>query len=257
MMGKTSQIEWTDSTWNPWMGCTKVSDGCKHCYMFREQKQYGHDPNVIRRSKTTFRDPLKWEDPRMIFVCSWSDFFHEDVPVKWRQEAMEIIYLCPHHTFLLLTKRPENVRQYVMDDWWKVCTNAWLGVTAENQEMADERIPLLMNVPAARRFVSAEPLLGPLDLRAPLHGCPEPYGDPDNPDWQQTAPPLDWVIVGGESGRGYRVMEEEWAIDLRDQCASAGIPFFFKQWSAYRPKKDPRGMVLDGKTYHERPKEEA
>ena len=116
-MGKKSGIAWTDATWNPWMGCTKVSAGCKNCYMFREQKRYGHSPEVIRRSKTTLRDPLKWEDPRMIFVCSWSDFFHEDVPEEWRRDAWEIMFHAKEHTFLLLTKRPENTINMLPVGW--------------------------------------------------------------------------------------------------------------------------------------------
>jgi protein gp37 len=232
-MAKDSAIEWTDATWNPWMGCTKVSEGCKNCYMFREQQRYGHDPTVLRSSKTTFRDPLKWKEPKMIFVCSWSDFFHEDVPERWRKDAMDIIYYCPQHTFLLLTKRPEVVRKYVMDDWWYVCKNAWLGVTVENQNHVN-RLSELYDIPASMKFLSAEPLLGPLDLS-------EHMGF------------IDWVIAGGESGPDFREMKEEWATDLRDQCVDAGVPFFFKQWSGLRPKKDPRGMVLDGQEWKETP----
>ncbi len=244
-MGKESSIEWTDATWNPWMGCTKVSEGCKNCYMFRDQKRYGHDPTVLRRSRTTFQAPLRWREPRMIFVCSWSDFFHEDVPLDWRRDAWDIMYhagVYPGHTFLLLTKRPENILDMLPAGWaegmYKRWPHIWLGVTAENQEMADLRIPQLLKIPAAKRFVSAEPLLSPLDLAGALY---------------QAARPLDWVIAGGESGPDYRVMAEAWASDLRDQCVAVGVPFFFKQWSGVRPKKDPRGMLLDGKEWKEVP----
>ena len=233
-MGKDSAIEWTDATWNPWMGCTKVSAGCKNCYMFREQTRYGHDPSVIRRSKTTFRDPLKWEEPKRIFVCSWSDFFHEDVQPDLRILAWTIMRNNPRHTFLLLTKRPENIKYMILSDWFKQSPNIWLGVTAENQEMAELRIPLMLQVPAARHFVSAEPLLGPLDLSKHMGF-------------------IDWVIVGGESGPNFRPMKEEWALDIRDQCIAEGVPFFFKQWAGVNPRKDPRGKMLDGREWAENP----
>ena len=233
MMGKDSAIEWTDATWNPWMGCTKVSAGCKNCYMFREQIRYGHDPAVIRRSKTTFYDPKKWEEPRRIFVCSWSDFFHEDVPPEWRITAWTIMRNNPRHTFLLLTKRPENIKYTILSDWFEQSPNIWLGVTAENQDNID-RLSALYDIPAATKFLSAEPLLGHLDLS-------EHMGF------------IDWVIVGGESGPNFRPMKEEWATDIRDQCIEHGVPFFFKQWAGINPKKDPRGMMLDGKIWKETP----
>ena len=240
MMAKESAIEWTDATWNPWMGCTKVSAGCQNCYMFREQKRYGHDPTKIRRSKTTFRDPLKWKEPKHIFVCSWSDFFHEDVPPEWRRDAWEIMYHArgQGHTFLPLTKRPENIASMLpigwiegMHEYWP---HVWFGATVENQESIN-RLSEFYNFPASRTFLSAEPLLGPLDLS-------EHMGF------------IDWVIVGGESGPNVRPMKEEWATDIRDQCIEHGVPFFFKQWSGVNPKKDPRGMMLDGKIWKERPK---
>ena len=236
-MAKDSAIEWTDATWNPWMGCTKVSDGCTNCYMFRDQKRYGTDPTLIRRSKTTFRDPLKWKESRMIFVCSWSDFFHEDVPAEWRRDAWEIMGHAKEHTFLLLTKRPENIINMLPTGWiegmhtrWP---HIWIGVTVENQDHVN-RLSELYDIPAAIKFMSAEPLLGPIDLS-------EHMGF------------IDWVIAGGESGPDFRVMEEEWATDLRDQCVDAGVPFFFKQWSGVRPKKDPRGMLLDGQLWTQKP----
>lgn len=232
-MAKDSAIEWTDATWNPWMGCTKVSEGCKNCYMFREQKQYGHDPTVLRRSKTTFRDPLKWKEPRMIFVCSWSDFFHEDVPHEWRVSAWTIMRNTPRHTYLLLTKRPENVKYMILSDWFKQSSHIRLGVTVENQQHVS-RLSELYSIPASIKFLSAEPLLGPLDLS-------EHMGF------------IDWVIVGGESGPSFRFMKQEWATSIRDQCVEAGVPFFFKQWSGLHPKKDPRGMMLDGREWREKP----
>ena len=232
-MGRNSAIEWTDATWNPWMGCTKVSEGCKNCYMFREQKQYGHDPTVLRKSKTTFRDPLKWKEPHMIFVCSWSDFAHEDVPLAWVDEAWEIIRQATQHTFLILTKRPGDLKQLLPDDWGDGWSHVWIGVTVENQEN-DWRLVALEEIPAVVRFVSCEPLLGSVDVYS-------------------FSPTLDWVIVGGESGSDCRMMFEDWALDIRDQCIKAEIPFFFKQWSGLQPKKDPRGMMLDGREWKQTP----
>lgn len=224
-MAKNSKIEWTDATWNPWYGCSKVSVGCKNCYMFRWARQFGKDPMTITRSKT-FDAPLHWKEPRRIFVCSLSDFFHLDVPWSWREEAMEIIRQCPHHTFMILTKRIGNVKS-LMPDWWHICENIWLGVTAENQEMADRHIPRLLEIPATIRFVSAEPLLGPIEFT-------------DRPwwDWRYTwgfyppgffTPPIDWIITGGESGPAARPCDLDWVRDIRDQCKAAGIAFFHKQ----------------------------
>ena len=254
-MAKDSAIEWTDATWNPWMGCTKVSAGCRGCYAERDMKRYGRDFNTITRSKTTFRDPLKWKEPRMIFVCSWSDFFHEDVPEEWRRDAWEIMGHAKEHTFLLLTKRPENIITRLPVGWMEgqnqYWPHVWLGVTAENQEMADLRIPQLLRIPAAKRFVSAEPLLGPIRWDEKwLVISPE---DSAGHIYTAYKPGIHWVIVGGESGPDYRVMAETWATDLRDDCAAFGVPFFFKQWSGLQPKKDPRGMKLDGREWKETP----
>ncbi|MCO5334929.1 MAG: phage Gp37/Gp68 family protein [Pyrinomonadaceae bacterium] len=196
-MSFNSAIEWTDATWNPWHGCHKVSAGCKHCYMFRDKKRFGHDPNVVVRSKdATFYAPLKWKEPRKIFTCSWSDFFIEEAD-EWRDEAFAIMALTPQHTYQILTKRPERMAVYfndpqvrkniysaahygenailekgfrliynrleVHDHTWPL-PNVWLGVSVEDQRTASVRIPLLLQTPAAVRFLSIEPLLGPVDL---------------------------------------------------------------------------------------------
>jgi protein gp37 len=251
LMGKNSAIEWTDATYNPWMGCAKVSTGCKNCYMFRDQKRFGHDPTELRRSKTTFRDPLKWKEPKVVFVCSWSDFFWEKVPEEWRREAWEIMFHAGTlgHTFLLLTKRPENITPetlpagWIEGTWRETFSHVWLGISAENQEMADLRIPLLLQVPAAVHFVSAEPLLGPIDLRPWL---PLPF------DGEH----LDWVITGGESDlRSPRPMEPEWVFDIRDQCVEAGVAYFHKQHGGTRKINGAwGGRALDGRTWDEFPK---
>jgi len=233
-MGKDSAIEWTDATWNPWMGCTKVSAGCKNCYMFREQIRYGHDPTKIRGSKTTRRDPLKWKEPRTIFVCSWSDFAHEDVPPSWIDEAWEIIRKANHHTYMILTKRPNELKQILPDDWGEGWPHVRVGVSVENDDNM-WRLVALEDIRAAVRYVSIEPLLGPL------------------PQLYSFFPTVDWVIVGGESGPNFRPMKREWVTDIREQCIEHGIPFFFKQWAGISPKKDPRGNLLDGFEWKETP----
>lgn len=264
-MGERSAIEWTDSTWNPWHGCTKVSPGCKHCYMYREKVQYGQDPSLVVRSKTTFKNPLKWKSPKRIFTCSWSDFFHETAD-PWRDEAWDIIRRTPQHTYLILTKRPERFTvPWSADEPW---SHVWLGVSAETQEYADQRIPLLLEVPAARRFLSAEPLLGPISLSQPwvdylagwgvhpVHVC---GGDEERcasscpePEQHQTTR-LDWVIAGGESGPKSRPMELAWAATLRDQCTKAGVSFFLKQLGGISDKRGGDSAVLDGRRWTEVP----
>ncbi len=217
-MGKNTPIAWADHSWNPWQGCHPVSEGCARCYMYREKRRYGQDPAVVVRSTdATFRKPLHWHEHARVFTCSWSDFFIEEAD-PWRDEAWDIIRQTPHLTYLILTKRVENVPSRLPADWpWE---NVWLGVTAENQARADERIPLLLRTPAAVRFVSCEPLLGPINL------CPSWY------DWYNGP---HWIIAGGESGPGARPMHPDWARSLRDQCETRDVPFFMKQWGEYVP----------------------
>lgn len=248
-MGITSKIEWTDATWNPWMGCHKVSQGCKNCYMYREQIQYGNDPSLIRRSKTTFTAPLKWREPKRVFTCSWSDFFIEEAD-EWRGEAWDIIRQTPNHTYQILTKRPENIAARLPHDWGDGWPNVWLGVSAEDQDNADRRISYLLRTPASIRFVSCEPLLGPIDiLKASL-------SEPPDYDFVEVFHPrqtyrIDWVIVGGESGPKARTMNPYWARGLRDQCQTSNIPFFFKQWGCFKKRDDDR--LLDGQLWEEFP----
>lgn len=225
-MGENSAIQWTNHTWNPWMGCHKVSAGCKHCYMFREQKYYGHDPNVVRRGKTTFNKPLSWHDPARVFTCSWSDWFIEEAD-EWRDEAWEIVRQTPHLDYQILTKRPENIRDRLPADWGRGWSNVWLGISAEDQMNANARIPILLRIPAEVHFISAEPLLGPIQL---------------SKFWVNTAsklisPPIEWVIVGGESGPGCRPMKSRWARSLLDQCQQGGVAFFMKQMGGYPDKR--------------------
>lgn len=259
-MAKTTAIEWADATWNPWRGCKKVSAGCKNCYAERDMKRFGHDFNIPTRSKTTFRDPLKWHEPKIIFVCSWSDFFWEEVPHEWRDEAWEIMRRPEgsHHTYLLLTKRPENIKSMLpILGWPEGWPNVWLGVSAENQAMVDLRIPKLLKISAQVHFVSAEPLLGPINLQEFLWTPTGNFRTHDGQrQYQMTASgAVDWIITGGESDlRNPRPMESEWAFDIRDQCIKAGVSFFHKQHGGNR-KIDGAwgGRVLDGCTWNERP----
>jgi protein gp37 len=223
------------------MGCAKVSAGCKNCYMFREQKRFGHDPTVLRRSKTTFEDPLKWKEPRRIFVCSWSDFFLDKVPVGWRTDALGIMYDTPQHTYMLLTKRPENILRLMTKDMFEFfLPNVWLGVSVESQDHIN-RIGELYDIPASIKFLSAEPLLGPLDLS-------EHMGF------------LDWVITGGESDLSDpRPCDLDWVRSIRDQCAEHGVAFFHKQGGGSEKCKchDAWGCrLLDGRTWDEYPEDD-
>lgn len=215
-MGKNSKIEWTDHTWNPWIGCTKVSAGCKNCYMFRDRKRYGQNPELVTRTKPkTFKMPLHIEEPSKFFVCSWSDFFHESIDPLTQKDAMEIMYQSPMHTFMLLTKRPENI--FIRPDWWRTCPNVWLGVSVEDVHSL-WRIDAIEDIPASIKFVSAEPLLDLVDF--------EPY-----------IMNIDWIIVGGESGPGHRQFDPEWARAIRDMCAFYQVPFFMKQMSGNTKKE--------------------
>jgi protein gp37 len=230
-MSDQTTIAWTEATWNPWMGCTKVSAGCDNCYMFREQRQYGNDPELVRRSKTKFADPLKWKEPRRIFTCSWSDWFHKDADA-WRAEAWAIIKATPQHTYQILTKRPGRIARHLPADWGAGYPNVWLGVSIESQEQI-HRLWQLLAVPASIRWASCEPLLGPLtiaDAVGPLHTANLLRG-------------LDWLVVGGESGPDgvRREMDLEWAALLQRECRDAGTAFFFKQRSARR-SEDTTGV---------------
>jgi protein gp37 len=227
-MGQISGIEWTESTWNPWHGCLRVSPGCAHCYMYREKRRYGQEPSIVSKSKTTFDAPLRWQEPHVIFTCSWSDFFIEEADA-WRGEAWDIIRATPRHTYQVLTKRPERIAAHLPAQW--PFTNVWLGVSIENPRFY-WRIDVLTQIPSVVRFLSLEPLLAPMPS-LPLHG-------------------ISWVIVGGESGPKSRPMKREWVREVRDQCAQAHVPFFFKQWGG--PRKDTAGRSLDGKIWSEMPR---
>lgn len=302
-MGKTT-IEWTDQTWNPVTGCDKISPGCDNCYAegiahrFAGTAQFPNGFGVTLRPER-LGDPLKWRKPQRVFVNSMSDLFHAGIPDEFIAKVFGVMAHAEQHTFQVLTKRPGRMRSLlrsdafrelvfksvdvelpdVMGDGWPI-PNVWLGVSAENQKWADVRIPVLLDTPAAVRFVSAEPLLGPIDMQVWLEDDPEKYD----------VPALDWLIVGGESGPGARPMHPDWVRTLRDQCVEADVAFLFKQWGAWIPNgawrrdtgrpplnrnehvfddggrgdfipvmarvgKTNAGRVLDGRTWDEYPKE--
>lgn len=245
-MSENTGIQWTDASYNPWTGCHKVSSGCRNCYMMRDKEKYGKDGNRVVRSKTTFNDPLKWKEPKLIFTCSWSDFFIEEAD-PWRNEVWEIIKKTPRHTYQILTKRPERIKDHLPGDWGDGYPNVWLGVSVENQKAAEARIPLLANVPAEVRFLSCEPLLSSIDL-TPFIGVCE--------DWDGIyyIPWFNWVIVGGESGNDagkwlYRECKPEWIYDIVLKCTLIGVPVFVKQVGTHLSKvlklKDRHGGDIE------------
>ena len=234
-MAASSSIEWTESTWNPLTGCTKISPGCKHCYaerMARRLKAMGQ-PNYANGFELTLHEhvlvyPLRWKKPQMIFVNSMSDLFHKEVPEKFIQKTFAVMREASWHTFQVLTKR--SARLLDLDqaiDWPE---NVWMGVSVELQKYTF-RIDNLRQTGARTKFLSLEPLLGPL------------------PNLDLTG--IDWVIVGGESGPGARPLEETWVLDIRDQCLNGDVPFFFKQWGGVQKKRN--GRILDGRTYDAMP----
>jgi protein gp37 len=238
-MGKT-RIEWADEVWNPVTGCTKISEGCKNCYAERMSKRlagrFGYpaeEPFRVTVHRDRLEQPLRWRKPRRVFVDSMGDLFHEDVPEEFVYDVWRYMAGIPRHTFLLPTKRVHRMKEFV--DWWYLSNhesdpwpNIWLDVSVENQPRADERIPLLLQTPAARRFVSLEPLLGPVFLGWWLPGGKD----------RLDLPNLDWVICGAETGPGAREMNPDWARDIRDQCKAAGVPFFMKAMSGGAPIPD-------------------
>jgi protein gp37 len=234
-MAQNSRIEWTESTWNPVTGCTKISAGCKNCYAermaFRLQAM-GSDNYVNGFRLTVHPDvlelPLRWRQPRTIFVNSMSDLFHRDVPTDFILQIFDVFNRTPQHRFQVLTKRSDRLLQLNHKLHWP--KNVWMGVTVEHADYAF-RIDHLRQTGAAVKFLSLEPLLGPLD-NLNLDG-------------------IDWVIVGGESGPGARPVESEWVTDIRDQCLMAAVPFFFKQWGGVNKKK--AGRLLDGQTWSQMP----
>ena len=305
-----SSIEWTDDTWNPVSGCTRVSAGCDNCYAVTMTKRLeamgqekysglvnigkGHFNGVVKAHEDALTIPLKAKKPRRYFVNSMSDLFHRDVPLEFIDKVFAVMALCPQHTFQILTKRPERMAEYLAGyhdrnhvearDFieslgyprrcyaeWPI-PNVWLGTSVEDQQAADERIPHLLRCPAAVRFLSCEPLLGPVRFYGDCivcKRCGTYLADHEEAEWEpcdckcgyytwnvpidraSLSHPLDadddgihWVIVGGESGPNARPMHPDWARSLRDQCVSAGVPFFFKQWGEWAPDDALSGESL-------------
>jgi protein gp37 len=245
-MAQLSHIEWTDSTWNPVTGCTKVSSGCKNCYAetfaerFRGVAGHPYEQGFdLRLWPERLTLPLSWKKPRRVFVNSMSDLFHEDVPFSFVEKAFYTMREARWHEFQILTKRVDRLASFVgrlvpkWGDLSKTCPNIWIGASVEKQELVN-RASTISQLPFAVRFLSCEPLLGPLDLRAYL-----------------SAEMINWVIVGGESGRNARPMDSTWVTAIRDQCQAASVPFFFKQWGGRI--KSLAGRMLEERTWDEYP----
>lgn len=272
-MAENSKIEWTDHTFNPWMGCTKVSDGCKHCYAETlMDKRYGRvkwgpQGTRVRTSAANWKEPLAWNRkaerdgrrPR-VFCASLADVFEDrDELVPWRAELLMLIQQTPNLDWLLLTKRPENVMRLTNEAWvlnggqavTALPSNVWIGTSVENQAAADERIPALLSIPAPVRFLSMEPLLGPVDLHLNKWAMGHHFSESVYPgDWHWGVKnKIDWVIVGGESGTDARPVHPDWVRSIREQCVGAGVPFFFKQWGEWVTVRDGYGGVVGMKNH--------
>lgn len=315
-----TKIEWATDTWNPITGCTKISEACQNCYAERMSKRLAGrcgypegEPFRVTLHPDKLDQPMRWKKPRMIFVCSMGDLFHEDVPFEYISQVFDV--MCswrwpnkeaewsgdaslledPGHTFMVLTKRPERIPEWLswLGLYWPGDSpvninleaeghfgkHIWFGVTAENQARADERIPMLLQIPAAKRFVSVEPMLGPVDLSlSDGVDLSMSVGTGLKPGKSYLINSLDWVICGGETGPGARPMHPDWVRSLRDQCQAARVPFFFKQhgewlhetqginfheghryyvWPdesmSFRVGKKAAGRLLDGQTWEQRP----
>lgn len=243
-MGDRSAIEWTEATWNPVTGCDKISSGCDNCYALTlaarlkamgaaKYQNDGHPTTsgpgfAVTVHPTALTIPHRWRQPRVVFVNSMSDLFHARVPATFIRQVFEVMQDTPRHTYQVLTKRPERAAKLASQLPWP--SNIWLGTTVESTPYV-RRIDALRQVPAAVRFISAEPLIGPLHALE-LTG-------------------VDWLIAGGESGPGHRQVQQEWLTDLRDQCRAAGTAFFFKQWGGVRAKSG--GRLLLGRTWDDMP----
>ncbi len=274
-----SKIEWCDETWNPVTGCTPISEGCLNCYAQRMSKRLAgrcgydaKDPFEITEHKQMWDRPYKWKKPRRVFVCSMGDLFHNQVPHFMIDNVLELVKALPQHTFIILTKRPENIITWAAttnarhDDIWRWSDggikNLWLGVTVENRAAVYQRIPRLLEIPAAVRFISVEPMLESIDITPFIwpvcEQCPRGYSFEEAREAGKITynrqsmvlasnQYLDWVICGAETGTGKREMKTEWASDLQTQCVRAEVPFFFK--------KDSDGnRELDGQIWEQLPK---
>ncbi len=234
----TSRIEWTESTWNPITGCTKISSGCRFCYaeiMAKRLQAMGQpkyaDGFKLSLHPQTLSEPYTWKKPKVVFVNSMSDIFHKDVPVDYIQQIFTVIKENPQHIFQVLTKRADILQKYDNEGLLDWSDNLWMGVTVESSKVT-KRIDCLRSTGAHVKFLSCEPLISPIP-NMNLNG-------------------IDWVIVGGESGRTPRPIEKEWVIDIKEQCDKIGLAFYFKQWGGTNKKKS--GRILDGQTYDAMPR---
>jgi len=242
-MSDITHISWTDHTCNPWWGCTKVSLACKNCYaetLAWRFRKLGWGPGVDRllASEKVWNQPLVWNRKakqqgvrKRVFTLSMGDFFDVEVPAEWRARIWNVISECDSLDWQILTKRPENILSMLPPDWGEGWNHVWIGTTVEDQTRADERVPILLDVPAKLRFLSCEPLLGEVNI--PRIG------------------ELDWIIAGGESGQHYRPMDPQWVRSLRDQSVQNGVAFHFKQWGTN--KTTAAGRLLDGREWNEFP----
>ena len=277
---RKTKIPWAQSTWNPIRGCTKISPGCEKCYAERMAARFAKpgqpyetviadgrwSGNVIL-SETSLKNPTKWAKPRLIFVNSMADLFHEGVKTEWIDRIFAVMSLASWHVFQVLTKRPDRMRKYLSShdvglrwaeaahdmfgdpvvvakalEWTKNgLPNVWIGATVEDQERANARIPELVQTPAALRFVSVEPMIGKVSLSFSCFNGADSFG---------TMPGIGWVICGGENDLHPRLMDYRWAQELKDECVNAGVPFFFKQFSGFKPDKMPE---LDGRIWQQMP----
>jgi protein gp37 len=260
-----TKIEWTDETWNPIIGCRKISPGCQNCYAEKMAFRLGHGQlskneglslkysRIIDCNSKTWNGrseiieesmirPMKWKKPKKIFVCSMGDLFHESVSFKWIDEVIKVIKQCPQHTFQILTKRPDRMLEYFKNYYQlipRMIRNIWLGVTAENQEQANFRIPILLEIPSIMHFISIEPMVASVNMneigfhkfKAWLSGS-----------YQYS---IKWVICGGETGQNARPLHPDWVINLKNNCVENNIPFFFKSWGEYWP-------CVSGRIYREK-----
>jgi protein gp37 len=273
----TTKIEWTEKTWNPITGCSPVSEGCQNCYArrmaYRLRGRYDYpkdEPFKITFHPERLNEPIRWKKPSRIFICSMGDLFHETVKYTWIESIMETVIMQPQHIFLFLTKRPQRMKD-VLESWkLRSKENLWLGVSVENQKTADERIPILLQIPAVKRFVSVEPMLEEIEISEYLPQYKYAYDDPlinqtcyrDKPIQSAGAykikieDGLDWIICGGETGPKARPMYHDWVVSLRDQCQAAGVPFFFKKWGNWFLKTQQSNFIdrqIDGKKWEEYP----
>lgn len=263
-MGANTAIEWTDHTMNPWWGCTRVSPGCQNCYAETFAHRFGVEwgKGETRRPATekVWAAPVTWNKAAQkagkrarVFCASMADVFDDEAPTGARERLFALIRATPWLDWQLLTKRPENIAGFLPPDWGHGYRNVWLGTTVENQAMADKRIPILLNVPAFVRFLSCEPLIGPVSFRW-AGWIKYPSNADGSSNHLDGLRGIGWVIAGGESGIKSRPMAPDWARTLRDECQEAGVPYLFKQWGEHDSDGDKvgkkiAGRMLDGRTW--------